>query len=85
MMVERERLDCEAGKFPWGNYSMGGRPSDDEIRAAIAECLEENGGRHLGELRLWRGVRDKFPGDDIPRKAVRDLMPKRTPGRPRKS
>jgi hypothetical protein len=85
MMLARQRDDYEAGRFPWGQYPEEGRPSDYKIRTAIGDCIKENDGRHIGEERLWRQVQDKFPGCDVPRKAVRELMPKVSRGRPRKN
>jgi hypothetical protein len=85
MMLERQRDACANGRFPFGQLPAEARPTDDEIRKAITECIAENGGRHIGRDELWRRVQHRFPWCQIPQKAVRQLMPKRDPGRPRKT
>ena len=85
MMLARQREDCEAGRFPWGQYPLEDRPTDDEITTAMAECIAENGGRHIGRDELWTLVQDKFLSAEIPPKVVEGLMPKRRRGRPPKS
>jgi|SRR5215813_1542153 len=71
-MLERDRASYKAGVWPWSQYLEGGRPTDDEIRAAIIKRIAEN--RGIGERRLWPMIQDDFPGCDIPRKIIRDLL-----------
>jgi hypothetical protein len=84
MMLARQREDYEVGRFPW-QHPLEGRPTDEEITKAIAECIAESERPRIGRDELWRLVQSRFPGEDIPRKLVAALMPKHGRGRPRKA
>jgi hypothetical protein len=83
-MLERDRQDCIDGRFPWQGQ-LEGRPTDDEIKQAIDQCITENGGKCPDRDELWASIQAKFPGDEIRRKLIRELMPRRPPGRPPES
>jgi hypothetical protein len=82
-MLVHDREEYVAGVFPWQLPLDDHPPTDHEIVQAIAECIAERG-RHLGRDELWLLVRDKFPGEEIPRKRVAGLRPKLPGGRPPK-
>jgi hypothetical protein len=85
MMLERQRLDFEAGRFPlaWEEDDATPAASVAAVKAAIGECLSAGGGRHIGEAALWPLVQEKLAPRVVPRRMVRDNMPKMKSGRPK--
>jgi hypothetical protein len=80
IMLEHQRLDYEAGRFPWA-WPPVPWATKDQIKAAIAKCTE-NGERPLGRRRMIPAVQQELVGYRIRQQTVIELMPKAPKGRP---